>query len=85
MPGLYAIFPTADGWLAVVGVVGPARTRFFDVIGRPELAEQFPQPLYFEEERAALFPLLDEVFRTRPTARVVRAARGCRAALRARA
>ena len=67
VPGLYAIFPTADGWLAVVGVVGRARTRFFDVIGRPELAEQFPQPLYFEEERAALFPLLDEVFRTRPT------------------
>ena len=24
VPGLYAIFPTRDGWLAVVGVVGPA-------------------------------------------------------------
>ena len=24
VPGLYAIFPTSDGWLAVVGVVGPA-------------------------------------------------------------
>ena len=85
MPGLYAIFPTSDGWLAVVGVVGPARTRFFDVIGRPELAEQFPQPLYFEEERAALFPLLDDVFRTRPTAEWCELLGGCRAALRTRA
>ena len=68
VPGLYAIFPTADGWLAIVGVIGSARARFFEVVGRPELAEQFPQPLYFAEERAALFPLLDEVFRTRPTA-----------------
>ena len=47
---------------------GQARVRFFEVVGRPELAEQFPQPLYFEEERAALFPLLDDVFRARPTA-----------------
>jgi crotonobetainyl-CoA:carnitine CoA-transferase CaiB-like acyl-CoA transferase len=68
VPGLYGIFPTADGWVAIVGVVGSARRRFFEVIGRPELAEQFPQPLYFEDEKAALFPLLDDVFRTRPTA-----------------
>ena len=47
VPGLYGIFPTADGWLAIVGVVGRARARFFEVVGRPELAEQFPQPLYW--------------------------------------
>ena len=68
VPGLYGIFPTADGWLAIVGVVGPARTRFFEVLGRAELAEQFPQPLYFAEEKAALFPLVDEAMRSRPTA-----------------
>ena len=25
IPGVYAIFPTADGWIAIVGVAGPAR------------------------------------------------------------
>jgi len=68
VPGLYGIFPTADGWLAIVGVIGKARTRFFEVVGRAELGEQFPQPLYFAEDKAALFPLLDEAFRSRPTA-----------------
>jgi crotonobetainyl-CoA:carnitine CoA-transferase CaiB-like acyl-CoA transferase len=68
VPGLYGIFPTADGWIAVVGVVGSARARFYEVIGRPELTEQFPQLLYWREEKAQLFPVLDEVFRTRSTA-----------------
>ena len=62
VPGLYAIFRTADGWIAVVGVVGPARTKFFEVVGRPELAERFSQPLYWDAEKAELFPLLDEAF-----------------------
>ena len=68
VPGLYAIFRTADGWIAVVGVVGPLRTTFFEVVGRPELAERFAQPLYWEEEKAALFPLLDEAMSTATTA-----------------
>jgi crotonobetainyl-CoA:carnitine CoA-transferase CaiB-like acyl-CoA transferase len=69
VPGLYGIFPTADGWIAVVGVAGgPDRTRFFEVLGRPDLGEQFSQLLYWAEDKAALFPLLDEVFRTRTTA-----------------
>jgi crotonobetainyl-CoA:carnitine CoA-transferase CaiB-like acyl-CoA transferase len=62
IPGLYGIFRTADGWIAIVGVVGPRRGAFFDVIGRPELAEQFAEPLYWDADKAALFPLLDEVF-----------------------
>ena len=45
VPGLYGIFPTADGWIAIGGVVGPTRTRFYATIGRPDLMEQFPQPL----------------------------------------
>ncbi|HLN16822.1 MAG TPA: CoA transferase [Acidimicrobiales bacterium] len=68
VPGLYGIFPTADGWLAIVGVVGPVREVFFEVLGRPELSEQFPQLLYTEEDKGRLFPLLDEVFVTRTTA-----------------
>src|SRR5439155_11303976 len=68
VPGLYGIFPTADGWLAVVGVVGPARTAFYEAVGRPELAERFADFYYWEGEKAALFPVLDEVFSTRTTA-----------------
>jgi len=68
IPGLYAIFKTADGWIAIVGVVGPARQLFFETIGRPDLNDRFPQPLYWDEEKAELFPILDEVFSTRPTA-----------------
>lgn len=68
IPGLYGIFPTADGWIAIVGVTGRARVTFYDVIGRPDLAERFAQPLYWAEDRARLFPLLDEVFAARTTA-----------------
>ncbi len=67
VPGLYGIFPTSDGWIAIVGVVGSARDTFFKSIGRPELAERFPQPFYWAEEKAELFPLLDATFSERPT------------------
>jgi CoA:oxalate CoA-transferase len=68
VPGLYAIFPTADGWIAVVGIVAPLRQKFFEVVGRPELTERFAQPLYWDAEKAELFPLLDEAFETATTA-----------------
>ena len=67
VPGLYGIFPTADGWIAVVGVVGAARARFYEAIGRADLGERFPQALYFADEKAELFPLLDQVFSNRST------------------
>jgi crotonobetainyl-CoA:carnitine CoA-transferase CaiB-like acyl-CoA transferase len=67
IPGLYAIFRTSDGWIAVVGIVGPLRQRFFEVVGRPELNERFAQPLYWEAEKAELFPLLDEAFEAATT------------------
>jgi len=68
LPGLYGIFPTADGWVAVVGVTAAVRTSFYAAIGRPELAERFPQPLYWSSVKRQLFPILDEVFSTRSTA-----------------
>ena len=68
VPGIYAIFPTADGWMAVVGIPAPRRQEFFEVIGRPELTERFPQPYLFEDDKAALWPLIDEAFRTRSSA-----------------
>jgi crotonobetainyl-CoA:carnitine CoA-transferase CaiB-like acyl-CoA transferase len=67
IPGLYGIFPTSDGWIAVVGVVGPAKARFFEVIGQPQLSARFDQLYYWEPEKAELFPLLDAAFAARTT------------------
>jgi crotonobetainyl-CoA:carnitine CoA-transferase CaiB-like acyl-CoA transferase len=68
IPGIYGVFPTADGWIAIVGTAGPARDLFYQTIGRPDLIERFSTLLYFEDDKAALWPILDEVFATRPTA-----------------
>lgn len=68
IPGLYGIFPTADGWLAIVGTAGPARDTFYRTIGRPDLIERFSHMMYFEDDKAELWPILDEVFSTKTTA-----------------
>jgi CoA:oxalate CoA-transferase len=68
IPGIYGIFPTADGWIAVVGAAGPARDHFYRVIGRPDLIERFKRLLYFEDDKAELWPILDGVFTTKSTA-----------------
>jgi crotonobetainyl-CoA:carnitine CoA-transferase CaiB-like acyl-CoA transferase len=68
VPGLYGIFPTADGWIAIVGVAGQARRVFYEVIGHPELEDRFPQPLYWKAEKADIYPVLDKAFRERTTA-----------------
>lgn len=64
IPGIYGIMPTADGWLAIVGVTGPQRPGFFATIGRPELTDdpRFSTPLLTKEHKAALFAILAEVF-----------------------
>jgi crotonobetainyl-CoA:carnitine CoA-transferase CaiB-like acyl-CoA transferase len=51
-----------------VGVAGALRDRFYETIGRPDLIEQFSGLLYFEDDKAALWPILDEVFATKTTA-----------------
>jgi crotonobetainyl-CoA:carnitine CoA-transferase CaiB-like acyl-CoA transferase len=68
VPGLYGVFPTADGWIAIVGVAGALRDRFYETVGRPDLIERFKQLLYFEEEKEELRPILEEAFATRTTA-----------------
>jgi CoA:oxalate CoA-transferase len=68
IPGIYGVFPTADGWIAIVGIAGPARDLFYRTIGRPDLIERFHTLLYFEDDKAALWPILDEVFATKSTA-----------------
>jgi crotonobetainyl-CoA:carnitine CoA-transferase CaiB-like acyl-CoA transferase len=67
VPGLYGMFPTADGWIAIIGVVGPARDLFYRTIGRPELIERFPELLYFQDDKAELWPILDEAFSSKTT------------------
>ena len=68
IPGIYGVFPTADGWIAIVGTAGPARDLFYRTIGRPDLIERFHTLLYFEDDKAELWPILDEAFATKPTA-----------------
>jgi CoA:oxalate CoA-transferase len=68
IPGIYGVFPTSDGWIAIVGIAGPARDLFYRTIGRPDLIERFNTLLYFEDDKAALWPILDEVFATKSTA-----------------
>jgi len=68
IPGIYGLFPTSDGWIAIVGTAGPARDLFYRTIGRPDLIDRFHHLLYFEDDKAELWPILDEVFATRPTA-----------------
>ncbi len=69
--GIYGIFPTSDGWIAIVGVVGPQRAIFYDAIGRPDLTTdaRFASPLLDEAQKAELFGILSEVFARSTTAR----------------
>jgi crotonobetainyl-CoA:carnitine CoA-transferase CaiB-like acyl-CoA transferase len=68
VPGIYGMFATSDGWIAIVGVAGALRDRFYETLGRPDLIERFSDLLYFEDDKAALWPILDEVFATKTTA-----------------
>jgi formyl-CoA transferase/CoA:oxalate CoA-transferase len=68
IPGIYGLFPTADGWIAIVGVAGPLRDRFYETIGRPDLIERFSSMLYFEDDKAELWPILDATFAGKTTA-----------------
>lgn len=66
--GIYSLYPTSDGWIAIVGVVGPARQTFFQLLDRPDLLEKYPSPLLSEDDKDALFAELSPVFGRRTTA-----------------
>jgi crotonobetainyl-CoA:carnitine CoA-transferase CaiB-like acyl-CoA transferase len=70
IPGLYGIMPTADGWIAIVGVTGPSRPTFYEAIGRPDLTDdpRFASLILTKEQKAGLFAELAEVFVARTTA-----------------
>ena len=65
IPALYGIVPTSDGWLALVGIGGADRARFYELIGRSELNVRFPELLYFGETKRAVFDELSTTFATR--------------------
>lgn len=69
IPALYGIMPTADGWIAIVGVQPQQRAAFYSAIGRPDLLDdpRFATPLLGPAEKAALFELLADVFVSRTT------------------
>ncbi|MGD9705243.1 MAG: CaiB/BaiF CoA transferase family protein, partial [Acidimicrobiia bacterium] len=69
IPAVYGIFPTADGWLAVIGVPPHLKAAFYAAIDRPDLAEdpRFSGLFLMPDDKRALFAILDGVFRTATT------------------
>jgi len=67
---VYGLVPTADGQLAIVGVAGHEREKFFRAIDRLDLFEdeRFASLLLPPELRHELFEELARTFRARPTA-----------------
>lgn len=70
IPGIYGMVPTADGAIALVGVVPAVRDEFFALIGAPELSddERFSRTVIAGADRDALFVALGEAMRSRTTA-----------------
>lgn len=66
--GMYGVFPTEDGAIALPAS-GADRTTFFETIGRPDLADdqRFTANLYPDDVRNELFETLRSWFRTRST------------------
>jgi formyl-CoA transferase len=60
IPGVYGIFPTSDGWIALVGLIGAARAAFLELIDRADLA--------MESDRTIMFDAINTAMRTRSTA-----------------
>ncbi|HVM67875.1 MAG TPA: CoA transferase [Acidimicrobiales bacterium] len=67
--GIYGIFPTSDGWVAVIGVTPPYKHAFFEAVGRADLIARFggPAPLT-AADKAEVFAELGHAFRRRTTA-----------------
>ena len=68
IPGVYGVFPTSDGWLAIVGVAGPTAPASTRSSAVPNSSSSSPEPLYFGETKKAVFDELSTTFVTRTTA-----------------
>jgi crotonobetainyl-CoA:carnitine CoA-transferase CaiB-like acyl-CoA transferase len=68
--GTYGILATADGHIAVVGVVAAARPAFAKLIGNEAFFEdpRFISPLMSEADKIALLAALAPIFATKTTA-----------------
>ena len=66
--GIYGLYPTSDGWIAIVGIVGPARRTFFNLLERPDLGEKYSSTRLTEDDKDGLFNELAPLFRRRTTA-----------------
>ena len=67
---IYGIFRTADGWVAMVGVTPPNRTKFYEAVGREDLLDdpRFQNMFMDEPTKLALFDELRPSFLTKTTA-----------------
>ncbi|MEM9041045.1 MAG: CoA transferase [Actinomycetota bacterium] len=65
----YGIVPTADGWLAIVGVPPQQREAFWNAVERPDLLAdpRFEPLLYTPEIKRELFAILVDEFPKRTT------------------
>ena len=69
LPMAYGILETANGYIALVGVLPDKRKEFYEAVGVPELIddERFAPILYTTEIRKSLFELLAPGFKKKTT------------------
>ncbi len=69
LPMAYGILETADGYIALVGVLPDKRKAFYEAVGVPELIddERFAPIIYTTEIRKSLFELLAPGFKRKTT------------------
>ena len=69
LPMAYGILETANGYIALVGVLPDKRKEFYEAVGVPELIddERFAPIIYTTEIRKSLFELLAPGFKKRTT------------------
>jgi crotonobetainyl-CoA:carnitine CoA-transferase CaiB-like acyl-CoA transferase len=70
LPMAYGILPTADGHIALVGVLPEKRQAFFEALGIPEVEhdERFQSPIMTTPIRLQLFALLSPQTKQKTTA-----------------
>ena len=69
IPAIYGIFPTADGWVGMIGVPPHQKEGFCRALGHPEMIddERVQAFMLTPDQRESLFAELDEIFKTRTT------------------
>ena len=66
---VYGIFPTLDGWVAIIGVPPPLKPGFCAAMGRPELMEHpaMQAMLMTPDQKVEIFDILSPIFQTDTT------------------